>query len=45
VLRQYDPSLLIVNRFDTHPSIFAHQLAAVALEPAVRATIAELAHR
>jgi hypothetical protein len=27
-LRAYDTSQLIVNRFDTHPSITAHRLAA-----------------
>jgi hypothetical protein len=36
ILRDYDPAQLIVNRFDAHPSILAHQLAAQALEPAVR---------
>ncbi|MFN8376466.1 MAG: SGNH/GDSL hydrolase family protein [Anaerolineae bacterium] len=32
-LRGYDTSQLIVNRFDTHPSITAHRLAADALYP------------
>lgn len=39
MLRPYSPGQLIVNRFDAHPSIFAHTLAADALEPIVRAAV------
>ncbi len=34
-LRGYETSQLIVNRFDTHPSIVAHRIAADALYPLV----------
>ncbi|MDX2138424.1 MAG: hypothetical protein SF123_10050 [Chloroflexota bacterium] len=42
ILREYPVRQLIVNGFDAHPSIFAHQLAADALEPVVREAIARL---
>jgi hypothetical protein len=40
ILRTYPTAQLIVNRFDAHPSITAHQLAADALEPVVRQAVA-----
>ncbi len=42
ILREYPIQQLVVNRFDTHPSAFAHQLAADALEPAIRQAITQL---
>jgi len=36
ILREYPLGQLVVNRFDAHPSVLAHQLAADALEPVVR---------
>lgn len=41
-LSQHPVRQLIVNGFDAHPSTFAHQLAADALEPAVREAIARV---
>jgi hypothetical protein len=40
VLASQPVNQLVINRFDTHPSAFAHRLAADALEPVVRADIA-----
>jgi hypothetical protein len=40
ILSQYRTSELIINRFDAHPSVFAHRLAADALEPLVREALA-----
>jgi hypothetical protein len=40
ILAAHPINQLVINRFDTHPSIFAHQLAADALEPLVRVDIA-----
>jgi hypothetical protein len=39
ILAQHPVNQLVVNRFDTHPSAFAHQLAADALEPIIRQDI------
>jgi len=36
-LRGHDPRQLVVNRFDSHPGVEAHRLAAAALYPVVRA--------
>jgi hypothetical protein len=42
VLQGYNVGQLIVNRFDAHPSILAHQLAAETLDPVVREAVLRL---
>lgn len=44
-LRQYPVNQLVVNRFDTHPSAFAHRLAADALQPVLERDITLLQDR
>ncbi len=41
VLREYPVQQLIVNRFDAHPSILSHRLAADGLEPLLRAALSQ----
>jgi hypothetical protein len=45
ILAQHPVNQLVVNRFDTHPSVFAHRLAADALEPLLRDLIEQLRAR
>ncbi|MCL4247662.1 MAG: hypothetical protein KJ065_05905 [Anaerolineae bacterium] len=42
ILREYPLNQLVVNRFDAHPSVLSHRLAADALEPTVREALSHI---